>query len=63
MQEERIYSLFPEFRPFMVRYQAELELTLAHLRTLDRAWVAELVGGIAPECQASNAGPFGPRLG
>ena len=56
VQDEGLYGLFPEFRPFFPPHQAALDAASARLRTLEREWVVGLVSTIPAEWQVPNIG-------
>jgi hypothetical protein len=56
VKDERIFGLFPGFKPYVHAHWDVLEAAVAKLPTIDPGWVETLVGGIPPEWQVSQAG-------
>lgn len=56
VQDERIYGLFPEFKPLIVRHQKGVEAGLAQLAQLDRRWLEAAVNGIPAAWEVAAAG-------
>lgn len=56
VQDERIYGLFPEFKPLIHRHPRGVEEGLAQLVQLDRSWLEGVVNGIPNEWQVDAAG-------
>ncbi len=56
VQDERLYGMFPEFRPFMPAHWQAVLGAVATLQTLDKTWVRERVDAIPGEWQVDPAG-------
>ena len=56
VKDDRLYGLFPEFQSFIRPHWQSLTDAVAKLKTLDKAWVDGLVGGIPAEWQVDMAG-------
>jgi hypothetical protein len=54
VQDEQIYGLFPEFKPFIQPHKSSLTTAVTKLKTLDVAWMQELVGQIPAEWQVDQ---------
>ena len=55
VQDEQVYGLFPEFKPYIQPDRPNLTAALAKLKTLDRAWVQGVVAGIPGEWEVDAA--------
>ncbi len=56
IQDERIYGLFPEFKPLIVRNWTGVDEGLAKLAQLDQHWLKAVVDGIPGAWQVDAAG-------
>jgi hypothetical protein len=56
VKDERIYGLFPEFKPFVKAHWATVEAAAAKLLTIDREWVLGVVAQIPLQWQVSPEG-------
>ncbi len=56
IQDEQIYGLFPEFKPFLRPHRTALLAGVDKLKTLHRSWVDQLVGRIPAEWQVDGQG-------
>lgn len=56
VKDERLYGLFPEFKPFIQPHRTTLVQAIAHLTTLDTGWVNEIVTAIPREWQVDVPG-------
>lgn len=54
VQDELVYGLFPEFKPFIQPHWATLTAAAAKLKTLDKAWLQELIARIPAEWQVDG---------
>jgi len=55
VKDERLYGLFPEFKPFIRPHWQVLNEAVAKLRTVDKTWLEGLIGGIPAEWQVDAA--------
>lgn len=56
VKDERLFGVFPEFKPFFRPHWPALLETVAKLQTLDRQWVEGLTGSIPAEWQVDTTG-------
>jgi len=56
VKDDRLYGLFPEFKPFILPHWQPLLDAVAKLGTLDKHWVRGLVGAIPAEWQVDATG-------
>ncbi len=55
VKEDRIYGLFPEFKPYIYPHWQTLTDAVAKLKTLDKAWVKNIVDAIPVAWQVDAA--------
>jgi hypothetical protein len=56
IKDERMYGLFPEFKPFIRNHLQALGDAISKLKTLDKLWLQGLIGSIPAEWQVDAAG-------
>jgi hypothetical protein len=55
VQDDLVYGLFPEFIPFLRPHWPALEAAVAHLKTMNQAWIQQITAQIPNEWQVEPA--------
>lgn len=56
VQDDKIFGLFPEFKPFVQSHWASLEADAAKLPTIDRVWLETVVNELPDAWEVTAAG-------
>jgi hypothetical protein len=56
IQDDRLFGLFPEFKPFICKYHDGVTNGLSRLAALERSWVESIVAGIPSAWQVDQSG-------